>query len=487
MGISSAAVGRYHGLMYFKMGIGLALFFACAKASPWSGEVIYQIMPDRFYDGDSSNNTGMDVSDPLGWHGGDLSGIAQKLPYIQKLGATAIWLTPIYVQPKTAQFETQGYHGYWPYDLKAIDPHFGTLEDFKVLVKSAHSLGLRVILDQVINHFGYGAPQVAAHPDWFHKSPSCLNLGNAEVNCPLAGLPDLAQENPEVERFLRENQKFWSDLGVDGFRYDALKHVPKTFIQKLLLDSQSEGRFTLGEVFVSSPEVLAEYQALGLDSIFDFPLQEAMVHAIMEGRSLEVVRNVLSKDRVYPRPLDVATFLENHDVPRFASRAPLLSESARFERLAYGLRALMTLRGIPVVYQGLEIGMQGGTDPDNRRDMRFEETWNPNERRLFEVVQSAISARRASSALSEGKQSNVAVPPYLADRLLLFTRESQSENMLVVWHSGSERTTFSIPFSDQWKPARDVFGQDAKMGTSGGFLHLSIPPKTAVAFRIVSP
>lgn len=466
-----------------------------ALALSWQGEVIYQVMPDRFFDGDSTNNAGVDKAGPRDWHGGDLKGLTSKLEYIKNLGATVVWLTPIYQQPTSKQGGTAGYHGYWPWDFRTVDPHFGTLEDFKTLTAQAHKLGLKVMLDQVVNHFGYGAPTVSSVPDWFHKDGSCAKLGDNEIFCPLSGLPDLAQENPEVSKFLLENNAFWTAQGVDGFRFDAVKHVPLEFMRGLAAQNIKDNIYTLGEVFetsLSSTAKIASFQKAGLNSMFDFPLQNALNNAIMSERSFDAVRVVLEKDEEYQNPLELAIFLDNHDVARFASKSPLLGEDEVNARVIYGVRALLTLRGIPTLWQGTEIAQRGGTDPDNRRDMRFENAWTPAEKAVFEGIQAALKVHKASSALSKGTQAVLPVPEFQADDLMLFTRTSSDQKVLVAWNNAPGRKTYSLKLTKlppefatlKLEGVKELFGQDAKVSLKGGYLHMTLPARAATAFDL---
>ncbi|WP_034384494.1 alpha-amylase family glycosyl hydrolase [Deinococcus sp. YIM 77859] len=477
----------------FPLCAALLASLASAQTSPlrpsFEGQVIYQVMPDRFADGNAANNAGVDRSDPRAWHGGDLAGLTAKLPYLQALGATAVWLTPIYRQQATNSFGTAPYHGYWPADFREVDPHFGTLAEFETFVKAAHGAGMRVVLDQVINHYGYAAEAVQKRPAWFNGQAECSEARDKDVNCPLAGLPDLKQSHPEVRTLLLGNADFWRARGVDGFRYDAIKHVEQPFVQDLLARDRAAGTWTLGEWYGADTGTVAEWQRAGFDSLFHFSLQEAMRQSIMGGQSLSRVVNVLSRQDELPRPGEVALFLDNHDVPRFA-QGSLFADQAQ-ARTRYGLRALMTLRGVPVIWQGTEIAMRGGEDPDNRRDMRFENEWTPAERQVFEAARNAIAARKASRALSVGTQKLLPVPTPLADDLLLLTREHGAERVLVAWHNGKTRKTYSLRLKslglqgDTQTVTASLFGgQDAKLSVSGGWLHLSLPGEDAAAFEL---
>lgn len=476
---------------------GLLLLSSLAAAQPaptlappsFEGQVIYQVMPDRFFDGDPSNNQGVNRENPRAWHGGDLAGLTRKLPYITDLGATAVWLTPIYQQQPGNSFDTAPYHGYWPENFQNVDSHFGSLATFDSFMDAAKNANLRVVLDQVVNHYGYGASAVNAHPAWFHTQADCDGTQEKDVVCPLAGLPDLNQEQPEVKELLLSNDDFWRVRGVSAYRYDAIKHVDQAFLKELLNKDRAAGTWTLGEWYDADTGVVADWQKTGFDSLFLFSLQSALKRSIMNGQSLTGVANVLSRAGELPRPGEVALFLDNHDVPRFAQATLFEDEAPGLVR--YGLRALMTLRGVPVVWQGTEIAMRGGADPDNRRDMRFPEQWNASEKQLFAATKDAIAVRKASPALSLGEQHLLTVPDSAADQLLLLTRVKDGQTVLAAWHGGKERRTYSIPLKKLSLQAaeqaltRTLFAeQDAKLSISKGFLHLSLPPRDAAAFPL---
>ncbi|UQN06415.1 alpha-amylase family glycosyl hydrolase [Deinococcus sp. QL22] len=460
-----------------------------AAPSSFEGQIVYQVMPDRFADGNTANNAGVDRANPRAWHGGDLPGLTAKLPYIQNLGATALWMTPIYRQQASNSFETAAYHGYWPANFQDVDPHFGTLGDFDTLISGTQKAGMRVILDQVINHYGYAADVVKQQPAWFNGEAECAATTNKDVDCALAGLPDLKQSSPEVQKVLFDAADFWRKRGVDAFRYDAIKHVERPFLNALLARDRAAGTWTLGEWYDADTGTVSEWQRAGFDSLFLFSLQAAMRDAIMSGQGLDRVAGVVARAEELQRPGEVALFLDNHDVPRFANGT--LFEDDGQARTKYGLRALMTLRGVPVIWQGTEIAMRGGTDPDNRRDMRFEADWTPAERSVYEVARAAIAARKANPSLSRGAQKLLPLPPKLESDLLLFTRELNGEPVLAAWHNGKARQSYSIRLSalgltvGNLAATRSLFaGQDAKVSVSGGFLHLSLPGRDAAAFAL---
>ena len=261
----------------------LATAAAGAQTSPalpsFEGQIIYQVMPDRFADGDPANNQGVNLADPRAWHGGDLPGLTARLPYIQKLGATAVWMTPVYQQQSALTSGTAAYHGYWPADFRSVDPHFGTLADFDTFVGAARGAGMKVVLDQVINHYGYAAAAVKLRPAWFNGAAACSASREKDVDCPLSGLPDLKQSDLEVRDLLVGNADFWRARGVDGLRYDAIKHVEQPFLLSQLARDRAAGSWTLGEWYDADTGTVAEWQKAGFDSLFLFSLQTAMRNA----------------------------------------------------------------------------------------------------------------------------------------------------------------------------------------------------------------
>ncbi len=216
-------------------------------------DVIYLIMPDRFADGDPANNQPAgaaagtyDRAIAKTYHGGDLKGIQQHLPYLKELGVTTLWLTPLYDNDDS----TSDYHGYGAVDEYAVEDHFGTMEDFRQLVAAAHQLGLKVLLDMVPNHVGPKHPWATSQPapGWLHGTLE--NHLNTDYDYPpitdphavpanyrsaLEGwfanvLPDLAQENPLVAEYLLQNALWWTESGgIDGFRIDTFPYVPRSF------------------------------------------------------------------------------------------------------------------------------------------------------------------------------------------------------------------------------------------------------------------
>lgn len=365
-------------------------------------DVMYLIMPDRFADGDTANDHLANFRDPddrsfgHAYHGGDLRGIQDHLDYLQKLGVTTLWTTPLY--DNSAGQSGQTYHGYSATDMYAVDPHFGTMADYRALVAAAHARGMKVVLDTVPNHVGPAHPWVTDEPtpDWFHgTAASHIKVDDdfASVTDPSASaarrhvlldgwfadvLPDLNQNNPLVAQYLIQNAIWWIEsAGLDGLRIDTFPYVPRSFWHRY---NQEIHEFyphvtDVGETFNGDPHITSffaggranegsdgTYDTL-LDTPFDFPMYFALRDALTQQKPMSAIADVLSEDKLYPHPERLVTFFGNHDTGRFLS-APGANLAAL--HLAFGL--LATLRGMPELYYGDELAMTGGNDPDNRRD-----------------------------------------------------------------------------------------------------------------------
>jgi neopullulanase len=389
------------------------IFTAQQQYGNYSGfstdDVIYFLMPDRFADGDPTNNDpakskGLyDRKKGRHYHGGDLQGVIDKLGYLKNLGATAIWTTPVYdnadrtdtLEVYPGMPETTGYHGYGAVDFYGVDEHLGDMAKVKEFVKKAHDNGFVVIQDQVVNHTGpyHVWANDPPTPTWFNGTVQ-KHLSNnwqkwTTMN-PRATyqtqkrnidgwfidiLPDLNQNDPEVERYLIQNTLWWiAHAGFDSVRMDTLPHVPRTFWEKWMtaLKREFPKVNVLGELYDGDPALLAYFQGgrLGhdgvdtkLDTLYDFGLFYPIRNAFAQGQSIRQVSQIFAKDWLYPKPGVLVTFLGVHDMPRFMDE-----KGATVEGLKLAQTLIMTSRGTPLLYYGDEIAMPGGGDPDNRRD-----------------------------------------------------------------------------------------------------------------------
>ncbi len=238
------------------------------KPAP-EADLVYLVMVDRFANGDHGNDVGIDLSDPHGWHGGDLRGVLDRLDHLEALGVKTVWLTPVTAARDEKVGEWGAFHGYWLSDPRRMNPRFGTIADLRALSDALHARGMRLVVDMVWNHTDYDAPVRQSHPEWFHTLGDIQDWDDPlqRVRGDVHGLPDLAQENPKVREWLRGSATAWVDrAGLDGLRIDAVGHMPRSFLAHMNreLDAHArkrgnpEGVWTLAEDFTGDPLALAE-------------------------------------------------------------------------------------------------------------------------------------------------------------------------------------------------------------------------------------
>jgi neopullulanase len=487
-------------------------------------DVIYLIMPDRFDDGDPSNNFpgsgAYDRSAPRAYHGGDLRGIQQRLPYLKDLGVTTIWITPIYQNDDRTG---RDYHGYGAVDLYSVEKHLGTLGGYHALVKSAHRQGIKVLLDIVPNHVGPANPWVDNPPTdrWFHGTrEQHLTTGSSlavetDPHAPplewrnivegwFAGiLPDMRTDDPITAQYLRQNALWWAETGaLDGFRIDTFPYVDRPFWRDFHADlHRSYPCFrTVGEVFNPDPTVTAFFVGgkvtdgidTGLDTVFDFPLESTLRKVILQDASAKQIEDVLRHDWMFPHPENLVTFFGNHDTKRFMSEP-----GATTQKLKLAFSLLLTLRGIPEIYYGDEIGMSGGDDPDNRRDFPggfpgdkrdafTSEGRTPEEQGVFAHVRELLRLRQEHPALRGGELIHI----FADDQVFAFVRQhaaapdGPAEQLLVVMNNADQPKTIELNIRNT--PIAKARSATTLMGAGNAELVDGPGIKVPVASRSVS-
>ncbi|MGX1194865.1 alpha-amylase family glycosyl hydrolase [Metabacillus sp. SLBN-84] len=404
----------------------------------WQDESMYFIMVDRFHNGDTSNDFEADPKNPKAYHGGDLKGIIDKLDYIQEMGFTSIWLTPVFDN------EEGGYHGYWIRDFKNVDENFGTLEEFKTLVKEAHKRDMKVMLDFVVNHTGYKHPWVndPDKKDWFHEKKDIANWQNQEEveNGWLFGLPDLNTENPETKAFLIDAAKWWiTETDIDGYRLDTVRHVPKAFWEEFSREVKSvkSDFFLMGEVWDKDPKYVAGYTEAGLDSVVDYPFYEDASKVFSNtGGTAGMLANVFKRNQVlYKDPFVLGNFIDNHDNERFTRKA-LVNKQNPVTRIKMALTYMYAAPGMPIVYYGTEIAMDGGNDPDNRRMMNF----RANDE-LIKYVSKLGKVRNEFPSLRRGEMEVL----FDEKGMTIFKRTYKGETTVVAVNNTEESRTAVVP------------------------------------------
>lgn len=372
-------------------------------------DIIYFILTDRFCGGEALTNSTPGLTAGLNkFHGGNFAGILRKIPYLKHLGVTALWITPVYLSIiglYGAGGLHEGYHGYWALDFERIDDHLLTKpgengkEQLKELVAKLHANGIKVILDVVVSHTGY-------HNGNYRKYPRRLPPGwfkNKEEST-LFGLPELDHRLADVRDYFVNNIIDWiEDTDIDAIRLDSARHIDPAFWYyfKSCVRGKYRNVFFLGEVLDFDADSVAKYQReFDFDSLFDFPLCGNIIDVMIKNEDykppeqrrgmtaiagprhsdLPEVSGVLDTDRKYNNANRLVTLVDNHDLEkRIMSWAVCYAGGDRNKAaslVVFVLSFLFTTRGIPQVYYGTEIGMEGdskeGGDAYLRRDMSWE-------------------------------------------------------------------------------------------------------------------
>ena len=404
-----AVAGHYFHLPY--------LHVSDAELPPeWvKNTVWYQIFPERFANGDVTN----DPANVTAWgqgpvrrdsfYGGDLKGVIDHLDDLADLGINGLYLCPIFTSPSNHKYDT--------IDHFEIDPHFGTKADFQALVDGAHERGIKVMLDAVFNHFGEQSPQwqdvikngqQSRFADWFHihdwpvgRNPQTHQL-NYETFATGAAMPKVNTQNPAVQDYLISVTKYWVEqFGIDAWRFDVADEVDHGFWRKLCgaLRAVKPDIYLLGEAWHSSQALVNNGQ---FNAVMNYPLTQPILALFNHELSLkEYVGKTNLQLTQYRLPNQQAMFnaIDTHDTPRL-----LTTLNGDVTKLQAALTLLMLLPGSPCLYYGTEVGVAGGADPDNRRCMN----WQPNadELALKAFVKQLVGFRREhASALASDELS----------------------------------------------------------------------------------
>jgi len=462
-------------------------------------DVIYLLMPDRFANGDPSNDQPpqspglLDRSKPRHYHGGDFQGVIDRLPYLKELGITALWLTPWYDnvnhlnnrekyttdnQRSDKGHAVTDYHGYGAVDFYGVEEHFGSLTELQELTAAARANGFKMIQDQVANHTGPFHPWVMnpPTPTWFNGS-AAHHLDNswqtwtiAERNPPadklkstLEGwfiniLPDLNQNDPETAKYLIQNSLWWIGMtGVDAVRQDTLPYVPRSYWSQwtAALKRQHPNLTILGEMFDANPKLVAFFQGgrkqfdqvdSGVETLFDFPLYFAARDVFAKGQPMTKLTEAFAADTNYVNPRVLVTFLGLHDTPRFMSEP-----GANVEGLKLAFTFLLTTRGTPMIYYGDEIAMVGGGDPYNRAD--FPGGWAEDKHNAFTAagrtstqenvhahVRKLLTLRRELEPLRRGDTIQL----YASDQAMAYARVAGDSIVLVALNNSNQTQALRI-------------------------------------------
>ena len=493
-------------------------------------DVIYLIMPDRFANGDPTNDSHTSTIEkvnrtlPGGRHGGDIQGIINQLDYIKELGATAIWTTPLLEDNDT----TYSYHTYGQSDLYKVDPRYGKNEDFVRMVEEAHKRGIKILKDEVPNHWGYTHWMMKDLPtyDWIHQFPGYAQSNyrtstqmdpNAskrdqkycEEGWFVRSMPDLNQGNPFVLNYLIQNTIWWMEFAnLDALRVDTYSYNQKEGIAKwtkAIMDEYPKSSM-VGEIWMHDQAQISYWQKdspisaiqdynTHLPQVMDFTLHDALQEAFKENnqgwdKGMARIYENFVNDFLYKNASENLIFLENHDTQRFNEIYPKMADY----KLAMAL--LATTRGIPQIYYGSEIGMKGdknnGGDASIRQD--FPGGWKEDSKNAFtkegrsdfqenyfQYTKKLLNWRKNNSIIHEGKlvqflpENNVYV---------YFRVKGKEKVMVVINNSDKEEKIKKDRFAEQLEGFIEAKEVITNLKVNLMKEEWDIPAKTAYIFEL---
>lgn len=462
----------------------------------WYDGIIYSLLIDRFCDGDSLNNSPIKNDSLLAkanYFGGDFQGIINKIEknYFDSLGINIIWISPVYDNPEEAYKEYppphryySGYHGYWPISSTEVERRFGKMETLKQLIQKAHEHGIKVLLDFVSNHVHKDHPFFKNHRDWFGQ----LELPNGKLNLRLWDeyrlttwfepyLPSFDYEaSKDALETMTDNAVWWlQETGADGFRHDAVKHVPNIFwrtLTKKLKEKVQPLRnievYQIGETF-GSYDLISSYVNNGqLSSQFNFNLYDvALPTFINDKSSFDVLDKEMQKTfSVYGSLHLMGNIMDSHDKNRFMSFAdgdldasqwsaaevgwnnpPEVDNPENYKKLILYMAYMNSIPGLPVIYYGSEFGMSGASDPDNRRMMRFGNNLSKYEKQTLAEVRKIISIRKNHSALRYGDFYTLQAD----SSCYAFLRSDFNERILVVMNKSDNEKIIELQLPQEYQ------------------------------------
>ena len=501
-----------------------------------SSDFVYLLMPDRFSNGDPSNDivssyrdTKMDRGSLVARHGGDLKGVENHIDYLKQLGVTAVWMTPVVENDMPLQkeqgLEISGYHGYWITDHYNIDKRYGGNEAYRSLIDKLHANGMKIIHDAVYNHVGDFHWFVLDLPmkDWLNEwdKPTMTNHRDEVLFDPYGSsfdkkvmldgwfvphLPDINQRNPFVAKFFIQNT-IWTteEFGIDGWRVDTYKYCDEAFMNKLNAAMEKEyPQYTVfGEAYVNSIVGNAYFTRNNISSgfhhnaqgVLDFQACFSMVAAMNDAPSwtggVNKLYMTLAQDGLYKNPMNNCLFLDNHDMDRIYSTV-----DEDWKKLRMGLNWLFTLRGFPQLYYGTEVLMKnkktstdatvredfpGGFAGDKEKDNRFlKQGRSEKQDEVFDYVSRLANFRKTSSAIISGKTMQF-IPK---DGLYVYFRYDNNQTLMVITNAGdkSVRPDWNV-FAERVKGFTQV--RNVVNGKIQSISDLSLDSKDSFVFELL--
>lgn len=493
----------------------------------WQDMIMYSLIIDRFYNGNPANDAPImhaDLADRANFRGGDFQGLIEKLDenYFNDLGVNTLWILPYVKNTPNPFYETppphrmfSGYHGYWPISAREVDPHYGTSDDAHTMITSIHHHKMKVLMDYVSNHVHQEHPYYREHPEWFGQ----FDLPDGRKNLRLfdeyrlttwfdSFLPSFDYPNaPEAVDTMVSDAIWWmKNYHIDGFRHDAVKHVPNVFWRALTREIRKEfpGKdvFQIGETFGDHSLIRSYVNNGQLSAQFNFNLYWparyafAMDDESFAGLATEMERVV----DIYGQNHLMANLMDSHDQPRYPAylehdldwgdnaaevgwhKDIQVDDPQTYEKIKMYMTYLMTIPGPPVIYYGDEVGMTGAADPDNRREMDW--TWNSHQKALKKYVSAMTALRSEHPALRYGDYQTLRADK----RVYAYMRSDFNERILVLIFRKNFGEEVHLELPQEFAGASLECLNDApsvrKDPSDPALYHISAKPYSGYVFRV---
>ncbi|MFC2104563.1 glycoside hydrolase family 13 protein [Bacteroidota bacterium] len=450
-----------------------------------NSDVIYLLMPDRFSNGNPDNDNSEDMlekadrKNPNARHGGDIQGIINHLDYFNELGVTTLWINPLMENNQ----EAYTYHGYAISDHYRIDPRYGSNLEYADLVNEAHKKGIKIVKDIVLNHCGINHWWMTDLPseDWVHQFEEFTrsNFRSPVITDPYASkydfylqqngwfdtnMPDLNQNNKFLLTYLIQNTIWWIEFsGLDGVRLDTQPYSDKDMIATWakMVNAEYPNFTILGEAWLQKIPITAYWQessnnfdgySSNIPIVTDFPLHYAITQAFNEEQSwsegMAKLYYVLAQDFVYENPMNTLIFLDNHDVSRIYS-----SLNKDINKLKMAIAFQLTTRGIPSVYYGSEILMEGfeheshgkmrmdfpGGWPNDETNAFTKEGRTDSQNELFYYYSNILNWRKSKTAIHSGRLTHF-IPE---NNIYVYFRQNEDNCVMVILNNNNSNQTIN--------------------------------------------
>jgi alpha-amylase len=404
----------------------------------WQDESVYLIMIDRFVNGDNSNDQNVDVNDLKSYQGGDFQGIIDQLDYIDEMGFTTILLTPIFDNV------SGGYHGYWVDDYYQTEEHFGSIETFKKLIAEAHKRDIKVMIDFVISHTGANSSiaKDSEKKDWFLSE----SAGTTDDN-----VLYFNQENPEVKDYLIDAAKWWmEETKIDGYQLSSFSSVSNPFLTDFSKEVKAiNNEFLLLGDFISEKEAPSSYKDSGIDGFVDYSFQKELRKVFPQpNQSFSSLLDIQDKrEEAVLNPYLMANVIDNQHTIRYTRDMIEINEHPG-PRWKQALTYIFTTPGIPIMFYGSEIALDGGKAPDNHKMMNFR-----TDKELVEYITKITEIRSKLPSLTMGTMDIL----FERDGFVVFKRSSGDETTVTAINNTTETQAVVIK-ADELQANKELRG-----------------------------